>query len=141
MPWLLHAGHQPLASVALSRMNFESFVRELLLVRQYRVEVYRSKAKAVWTLAFKACSILPWPDSLPCSLSQASPGNLQQLEDIVFADGAISHTPLSLAVRLGHTAGSRGARLVGVACVDTSHHVLKVAEFTDNDQLSELQVC
>ena len=39
-------------------MNFESFARELLLVKQYRVEVYRSKGKGPWTLAFKArCDI------------------------------------------------------------------------------------
>ena len=71
-------------------------------------------------------------------IPQASPGNLQQLEEVVFGGGAITQSPLILAVKL--TSGVQGARLVGVAYADPAAHVLGVTEFTDNDQLSELQV-
>ena len=72
-------------------------------------------------------------------IPQASPGNLQQLEEVVFGGGPITQTPLVLAVRL--TSGVQGGRLVGVAYADPANYVLGVTEFTDNDQLSELQVC
>ena len=51
----LGGGARTLPSVILSKMNFELFVRSLLLVKQYRVEVYRSKSKGSnnWSLAFK----------------------------------------------------------------------------------------
>ena len=134
------AGSQQLASVALSKLNFESFARELLLVRQHRVEVYTSsskRGKGQWTLSFKARpgSLVP-PGSY--QTPQASPGNLQQLEEVLFGGGAIPHTALTTAVRLGRSGG--GGRLVGVAFADTTDNILGVAEFTDNDQLSELQV-
>ena len=56
----------------------------------------------------------------------------------MFGGGAITHTPLVLAVRL--TSGAQGGRVVGVAYTDTANHVMGVTQFSDNDQLSELQV-
>ena len=50
-----HSGDNKLPSVVLSKLNFEAFVRDLLLVKQYRVEIYRPKAKGSndWSLTFK----------------------------------------------------------------------------------------
>ena len=53
-------GDKRLAYVVLSRMNFESIVKELLLVKRFRVEVYCSKSKGSneWSLMYKVCIIV-----------------------------------------------------------------------------------
>lgn len=52
---LVVLGTNKLPSVVLSRPNFESFVRDLLLVKQYRVEVFVSKGKknSAWDVAYR----------------------------------------------------------------------------------------
>jgi len=53
----LFVGNSRLEYVVVSKTNFDTIVRDLLLVRLYRVEVYQSKGgkHSDWTLAFKVC--------------------------------------------------------------------------------------
>ncbi|MED6234260.1 MutS-like protein [Ataeniobius toweri] len=57
----LGSGSRKLESVILSKLNFEAFVKELLLVKQYRVEVYRNHSKSCkehdWRIEYKVQKI------------------------------------------------------------------------------------
>ena len=51
----MSTGTGQLPSVILSKPNFESFVRDLLLVKQYRVEIFGCKIKSSndWKVIYK----------------------------------------------------------------------------------------
>ncbi|XP_050584471.1 DNA mismatch repair protein Msh2 isoform X1 [Bombus affinis] len=108
--------------VILNKNHFESFIRDLLLVKQYRVEVYVNQGSAKnqnWVLEYKG-----------------SPGNLTQFEDTLFGNNDVAVSVHVIAVKLGMEAKSR---IVGLSCVDTTATSFSVCEFQDNESFSNLE--
>ena len=111
-------GSKQIPSVALSPKNFQFLLRELLIVKQYRVEVYGSAgstsklgSKEQWDLQYTG-----------------SPGNLTMFEDVLYADHAMTEAAGGgcVAIRLGN---QDGRRVVGVAfCDAASRRLLQVAQ-------------
>ncbi|KAB7498881.1 DNA mismatch repair protein Msh2 [Armadillidium nasatum] len=118
----LGSGSKRVPSVVLSKLNFESFVRDLLLVKQYRVVVYKqiSSSKNDWEETYKA-----------------SPGNLVQFEDILF--GPNSEFAVNAGVLALKLTSNADKKLIGAAYVDLNEQVLLVSEFYDSDSFTNLE--
>ncbi|KAM7353840.1 DNA mismatch repair protein spel1 [Cochliomyia hominivorax] len=117
---LLPDDSDPSPYVMLSKMNFELAVRELLLVRNYRVEVYvRRSTGSDWQLQYRG-----------------SPGNLLQFEDVLFSNKEIlvGNSILSLQLRM-----QNNQHQVGVAAVEQNDCLFQVLEFVDDDFFTELE--
>ncbi|KAK7068453.1 MutS-like protein [Halocaridina rubra] len=117
----LGSGDRKVESVVLSRLNFESFVRDLLLVKHYRVEVYKQKSgKNDWEADYKA-----------------SPGNLSQFEEILFGgNNELNVTTGVMAIKL---ASEGGQRIVGAGYIDMTGRTIMVSEFSDTEAFSNLE--
>ncbi|PWY92571.1 hypothetical protein BO70DRAFT_281625 [Aspergillus heteromorphus CBS 117.55] len=115
-----------LPSVTMSVTVFRNFLREALFRLNKRVEIWASgsaSGRGQWKLS-----------------KQASPGNLQDVEEELGSVGGLSAeaaAPIILAVKISAKAGE--ARSVGVCFADASVRELGVSEFLDNDVYSNLE--
>ena len=115
-----------LPSVTMSVTVFRNFLREALFRLNKRVEIWVSggSGKGQWKLG-----------------KQASPGNLQDVEEELGSVGAgtmmDATAPIILAVKISAKAAE--GRNVGVCFADASVRELGVSEFLDNDVYSNLE--
>ncbi|KAF9583835.1 MutS-like protein, partial [Lunasporangiospora selenospora] len=108
-------------SCTLSRTTCETFLREALMVRQMRVEIWAAEPRKqnVWSI-----------------IKRASPGNLQDMEDLLFANTDMAASPIVMAVKVQ---SSSDHRTVGVCFADATIRELGIAEFIDNDLYSNFE--
>lgn len=72
-------------------------------------------------------------------IPQASPGNIQQLEDLLFSNSDNTSSPLVMALKLVLKDGGT-TRSLGVAFADASARKLGVSEFLDDEMFSNTEV-
>ena len=112
-------GRNPgLPSVTMTVTVYRTFLREAIFRLGKRVEVLQASARNQWKI-----------------VKQASPGNLQDIEDDL--GGHVESAPIILAVKV--SAKANEARNVGVCFADASVRELGVSEFVDNDIYSNFE--
>ncbi|KAK3486672.1 DNA mismatch repair protein msh-2 [Neurospora hispaniola] len=111
--------HTGLPSVTMTVTVFRQFLREALFKLGKRIEIWASPSGRMnWKV-----------------VKQASPGNLQDVEDEL--GGQFEGAPVILAVKISAKASE--ARTVGVCFADASVRELGVSEFLDNDLYSNFE--
>lgn len=105
----------------------KAFLRECLTTKQMRVEIYEPeegvagrKNHTRWVLA-----------------KSASPGNISQLEDLLFSHTDLVANAVSMALKIQVKEGSR---IVGCAFVDVQEKLIGVAEFVEDEMFGNTEV-
>ncbi|EGN91554.1 hypothetical protein SERLA73DRAFT_164445 [Serpula lacrymans var. lacrymans S7.3] len=105
-----------------------SFLRDALTAKQLRVEIWKpapgqTKKASKFVLE-----------------KEASPGNLQAVEDLLFVNSDILSAPIVMAIKIvSASADKTKTKTVGIAFADTSIRQLGVADFVDNDLFSNTE--
>ncbi|KAK9478645.1 muts domain V-domain-containing protein [Lipomyces japonicus] len=108
-----------LASCTMSAVVFANFLRDALFTRGQKVDIYHSTGRNNWSVS-----------------KRASPGNLQDVEDLLSSSTNVDASPVVVAVKVSSKSDQK---LVGVCFADASARALGVSEFVDNDLYSNLE--
>ena len=113
--------------MTISKTLTKNFLRECLTAKQMRVEIYEPeegaagrKNNARWVLG-----------------KSASPGNIGQVEDLLFSDMDLSSNAVMMAVKV---VAKDGGRIVGCGVIDVQEKVIRVAEYVDDENFGNTEV-
>ena len=113
-----------LPSCTLSVSAAKSFLRDALTAKQLRIEIWApnegtGRRSGAWQIS-----------------KQASPGNLQDVEDLLFLNADVVTNPIVLALRVK---AQDGLNTVGVAFADATNREMGLAEYAENDLFSNTE--
>ncbi|PBK98891.1 DNA mismatch repair protein [Armillaria gallica] len=116
--------------VSLKVSIAQMLLREALTTKQLRVEIWEPESQG------RKCSKYRLE-------KEASPGNLQAVEDLLFISSDLLSAPIVMAIKVNNTSAAGGGKdkvkSVGIAFADTSIRQLGVADFVDNDLFSNTE--
>jgi DNA mismatch repair protein MSH2 len=116
------SSNRGLPSVTISSALTKMFLRDCLTSKQMRVEIYEAEEhsgrrnNARWQVG-----------------KTASPGNISQLEDLLFSNTDLVASAVSMAIK-------RTKDGVGCAFVDVQEKTITVAEFVDDENYGNTEV-
>ncbi|KAF7972811.1 hypothetical protein HWV62_17002 [Athelia sp. TMB] len=127
----LGSGNKTLPSVILREVQAKTFLRDVLTSKQLRVEIWKpAPGQGKKCVKFELDK-------------EASPGNLQAVEELLFVNSDLLSAPIVMAIKLATSAVGAGdktkTKAIGVAFADTSSRELGVADFVDNDLFSNTE--
>ncbi|PSR76174.1 hypothetical protein PHLCEN_2v8597 [Hermanssonia centrifuga] len=112
-------GRNGLASVTLSAASAKTFLRDALTTKQLKIEIWSPEAgQAKRATKFKLDK-------------EASPGNLQDVEELLFGNADITSAPVVMAIKVGSTPAGGSSNIktktIGIAFADTSTLIIQLA--------------
>ncbi|KAI0732603.1 DNA mismatch repair protein [Fomitopsis betulina] len=126
-------GKNGLPTVHMNEGQAKSFLRDALTARQLKVEIWVPEGgQGKKATKFKLDK-------------EASPGNLQAVEDLLFVNTDILSAPIVMAIKITSTPTAPGetskarTKTMGIAYADTSTREIGVADFVDNDLFSNVE--
>jgi len=118
----------PVSFCVMNHANFESLLRHVLLVKHFRVEIFKFVAPKGGNAASYQLEV------------RASPGNISSIEHILYGEGEVVGRETNFLVGIKLNPSLVGGQMsLGLAAVDTSLNMVKVSDFLDNEHFTNLE--
>ncbi len=121
----LGSNNEKYPSVSMSQSVFENFIKEVVVNGQHKIEIYekdnnnKGGRKNSWKI-----------------VRQASPGNLEEIEDLLPISASITTNPIVLAFKLSTNSSQK---CFGTCFIDGSQQTIGLLEFLDNELFSNFE--